>query len=720
MNKTIGWLGALLLLLLVIVGVRLYDSGNPQMPVSPTRPGAASEGPLALRLGHNINVETAMHAAAARFAQEVAARSEGRVKVTVHPNQELGNDHAMVEMARRGELDMLLTPTAKLSVAVPEMQYADLPFFFSSRDELYRMLDGPPGDALLKKLGRIDLVGIAFWENGFKHFTANRPLRQAEDFAGQRFRIMKSRMLAAQFETLGATPIPIDFHATRQALADGAVDGQENPLVAIVAMGFHQVQSHLTLSSHGFLGYVFSISGKVYETLPPDIRELLVETARGLSAWQREETQRREQTFLDEIEAAGVEIYRLDDGERAAFQRKLANIPDRFEAVIGPDLLAKTRELRWRALPAQQRQQEWVIGLDADLSSASAVAGMAIRRGAQLAIDQINADGGLLGKPLRLIALDHQGIPARAVNHLEEFARIPNLLAVIGGKQSYVIGEELATIQRLQIPYLIPWAAATHLTQHQHQPNYIFRCSVADDIATPFLLERATASGQRTAMLLERSIWGRSSEQAVIDWQAAGGEGVVDIAWFNRGEEAFAPYLQAIAAKGADSLIMVANPRESIHIVKAMAARDTPLPIYSHLGVTGGDFQRHAGEALKRVELKFLQTVTLAPQAPARALPLLARYRQRFGDESARTIPAPMGTLHAHDLVNLLARAVEQAQTGERAAIRDALERIETYQGVVRDYRQPFTPRRHDALDATDLVLARFAADGGIIRAEAR
>jgi tripartite ATP-independent transporter DctP family solute receptor len=720
MNKTIGALGALLLLLLVVVGIRLFESGSQGLPDNQPQSKVERDGPLELHLGHNINTETAMHAAAERFAEEVAERSEGRVKVVIHPNQELGNDHKMLEMARHGELDMLLTPTAKLSLAVPEMQYADLPFFFSSQEELYRMLDGPPGDALLKRLTRIDLVGAAFWVNGFKQFTANRPLHRPEDFADTRFRIMKSRLLVEQFNALGATPVPIDFHATRQALADGAVDGQENPLVAIVAMGFHEVQSDLTISNHAFLGYVFSISGKVYQQLPTDIRQILVDTAKGLSAWQRQETKRRETRFLEQIKAAGVEIHTLTEAERAAFEARLATLPDRFEEVIGPDLLAKTRELRWRALPASAHDKEWLIGLDADLSTASWIAGMAIRRGAQLAIEQINANGGLLGKPLRLLALDHQGVPARSIANLEQFAQIPNLLAVIGGKQGHVIGDALDTIQRLKIPYLIPWAAPSHLIQYDQQPNYLFRCSAADQFVTPYLLDQATANGKRTAMLLERSIWGRSNEAAAKKWQEAGGEGLVAIEWFNRGQEAFAYQIQKLIADGAQNILFVANPRESVHIVKAMAARPDPLPLYSHWGLTGGKFWQDSKESLARVDLQFIQTMTLAPKVPERARPLLEQYHQQFGGEPEQWIPAPAGTLHAFDLVKLLALAVEQAQSAAPPAVRDALEEIEDYPGVVSHYRYPFAPHRHDALDASNLELARFDDQGRIVGVETR
>ena len=387
----------------------------PVQPVSVAEAPAQPEVRYHLRLGLNLSRGSALHAAAERFAALIAERSQGRAQVTVHPDQELGYDEQMVEMARTGELDLVLTPTAKLSPAVPAMQYADLPFYFSSREELYAMIDGQPGNLLLAKLSSIGLVGITFWENGFKHFTANHPLRRPDDFAGHRFRVMKSRLLVEQFKTLGAIPVPIDFHATYQALADGAVSGQENPLVAIVGMRFHEVQNYLTLSSHAWLGYLFSASQSVFAELPQWLRDLIVQTARELTVWEREETARRETTFLQQVRDAGVEVIELTPEEQQRFQAVLAPLARQLAMAIGYDVLAKTEELRLRQALPQLQPAPLIIGLDADLSSGASQAGAAILRGVDLAVEHINAGGGLLGRPVRLVAMDHTGSQTRGL-----------------------------------------------------------------------------------------------------------------------------------------------------------------------------------------------------------------------------------------------------------------------------------------------------------------
>lgn len=297
---------------------------------------------LTLRLGLNMPKGTALCDAAERFALLVEERSGGNVQVKVFPNQELGNDHEMIEMVREGDLDMALTPTAKLSPLCPAMQLLDLPFLFPSREQTYAALDGEPGRLLLKELDPYGLVGVTYWGNGFKQFTGPRPLRTPADFEGLKMRIMKSRILAEQFEALGAFPLPVDFHRTYDALQDGIVDGQENPLVAIVSMRFHEVQPHLTLSNHGYLAYAFYISEKVWDELPPGVHDLLTQTALDVTPWERQEMTRREVDYLQIIEAAGVKVHELTLAERSALREATEIVVTANRNLIGPHLVDTT------------------------------------------------------------------------------------------------------------------------------------------------------------------------------------------------------------------------------------------------------------------------------------------------------------------------------------------------------------------------------------------
>lgn len=576
-GTTLARLAGLFLCLLVGLAGCARDDGS-------AVPAPAEDGGVrTLKLGLNIAAGSALHAASQKFAELVEQNSHGKLKISVFPDQKLGTDDQMLEMARRGELDLLLIPTAKLSSAIPAMQYADLPFYFSGRDELYAMLDGEPGRLLLGKLARIGLVGLTFWENGFKQFTANRAIRAPEDLRVLRMRTMKSQMIADQFSSLGAKPIPIDFHATYQALKDGAVDGEENPLVAIVGMRFHEVQRHLTVSNHAYLAYVFAGSKPVFESLSPEMRAVLADSARNLTAWEREETARRDRGFLDQIRAAGVAVTTLTGEERQRFSAALAPVADKFALEVGYDLLAKTEELRYRkAAAGSQERRPLLIALDADLSARGARAGGAIYRGIQMALDDINRSGGLLGQPVRLLALDHGANAATGRRNLEVFAQDPAVLAVIGGMHSAVVADELADIHRLKLPYLIPWAASQALIRHEHSPSYTFRVSSSDEQVVPFLLERALRGHRKVGILLENSGWGRSAESALQPPLAKLPAGRHEIVWFNNGDPLLGTAVDRLVQSGCDALVFIGNGIEAGEVVQAMARQGRPIPIFAH------------------------------------------------------------------------------------------------------------------------------------------
>ncbi|MBF0455350.1 MAG: DctP family TRAP transporter solute-binding subunit [Magnetococcales bacterium] len=451
-KKVISLLFATLLIIVAVLVVRVYES--PVMNVK--RVGVKPEL-IHLRLGVNIPEETALYAAAVRFSEEVARKSSGRLKVTVHPGQSLGNDNQMVEMARRGELALVLTPTAKLSTAVPAMQVLDLPFFFSSPEALYTALDGEFGQQLLAKLDPIGLRGVAFWGNGFKHFIANRPLHSPSDFSGLTMRIMKSPIIQEQFELLGATTLPIDFHSTYKALVDGVVDGQENPLVAIVSMDFLTVQSHLTLSNHAYLGYLFSISKKRLNELALDDQRILVQTAEEMTHWEREETLRREQGFLDKIRQAGMVVGQLSQEEIQVFQGVLNHLSRKFEPILGADIISLAQESILLSRLESDTPTPLLIGLDLDLSLINPQASLALKQGVELAIHEINQEGGVLGRPLSLIAKDNQAIPERGRDNVVNFHLFDSLIAIITGKAWPVLSAELELAGELGIPLLLPW-----------------------------------------------------------------------------------------------------------------------------------------------------------------------------------------------------------------------------------------------------------------------
>jgi branched-chain amino acid transport system substrate-binding protein len=370
--------------------------------------------------------------------------------------------------------------------------------------------------------------------------------------------------------------------------------------------------------------------------------------------------------------------------------------------------------------PMPQSDDSIVIGLDADMTSASAKSGEAIRRGIFLAIQEINQAGGVLGQELELIVRDHRGNPVRGIDNIEELAGIEQVVTIVGGIHTPVALEELVTIHDCGIPYLSPWAAGTPLVTNGYSPNFVFRVSVRDEYAGEFLVDATVRSGKKhLALLLERTGWGRSNQTAMVNAMKTRGLTPSTIQWFNWGEISLQEQVDEVVAAGADAVLLVANPLESALAIQAMASvvESKRLPIVSHWGITGGDLSEETVANLPKVDLVFLQTFSfLKPNPSERSRTLVGEYCNAFDDaDSARDIFAPVGTAHAYELVMMLASAIEVAGTTDREAVRDALESLGSISGLIRDYKKPFSKHHHDALTIDDFNLAQFDQEGSIL-----
>jgi C4-dicarboxylate-binding protein DctP len=301
--------------------------------------GAMAAAKWTMKFGHDMPEDSAQHVAAMKYAELVKERTKGQVEVKVFPAQQLGTDPEMVQQAQMGTLEIVLPPTAKIGGFAPQLQLADLPFLFPSKETCYKVLDGPVGDKLLALLEPKGLKGVSFWESGFKQMTANKAIRKPEDFAGMKVRVMESPLLIAQYKQVKANPVPIDFSETYNALQQGVVDAQENPLVSIVNMKFYEVQKYTMLSSHGFLGYAFLFSKKVFDGLPADIQKILRDTARELAAFERADTARREAGYIERIKKGGSQIVEFSAAEKAAFEKAFRPVHQQFAKTIGEELL---------------------------------------------------------------------------------------------------------------------------------------------------------------------------------------------------------------------------------------------------------------------------------------------------------------------------------------------------------------------------------------------
>lgn len=299
-----------------------------------------------IKLHHDLTEDAAQHKGLQEFEKLVEERTEGRVDIQIFPNNTLGSDTEVAEMMQSGSVEAALIPTAKLSGFYAPLQVLDLPFLFSSRESCYGTLDNEEFKSMvLDPMTDINLKGINFWESGFKQMTANKDLQSPEDFKGLKFRTMESPLIIAQFEALGAAPLPIDFGETYNSLQQGVVDGEENPLVSIVNMKFYEVQKNCVISNHAYLAYALLFCNDYWEKLPEDIQNVIVEAADEAVQMERQLTIDNEDGYIKKIEEFGTTVTYLSDEGKEALTEAMKPVHEKFRDVIGSDLLDKTYEI---------------------------------------------------------------------------------------------------------------------------------------------------------------------------------------------------------------------------------------------------------------------------------------------------------------------------------------------------------------------------------------
>ncbi len=368
--------------------------------------------------------------------------------------------------------------------------------------------------------------------------------------------------------------------------------------------------------------------------------------------------------------------------------------------------------------PAAAEKAPLLIGIDAEFGLLRSTSAQAIHLGAQAAVNDINAAGGLLrGRPLQLVLRDNHSVPARGVENLKQLAELPGLVAVLGGRFSPVILEQLPLIAAQRIPFIALWSSADKIVRNDMQPNYVFRVSLHDSIAMPFLLEHAKRRGlSRVGLLLSNTAWGRSNLEAAERYQREGRSGtIVASSWINWADTSLISKYRGITAAGAQAIVVVANDEAAI-LVREMAELPAAqrVPLILHWGATGGEFVEQAGAALHEVDVAVLQTFSFFnadPQQRARFL----RSASPLGVQRFEDIRSAVGVAHAYDAVHLLALAITRTGSDDRQRIRDALERLPAWRGLVKTYRPAFTPANHEALSSSDLLMARYRADGVLV-----
>lgn len=365
----------------------------------------------------------------------------------------------------------------------------------------------------------------------------------------------------------------------------------------------------------------------------------------------------------------------------------------------------------------EERLRPVLLGIDAEFGLAGSVSAQAIELGARAAIAEINAAGGVLGgRPLKVVTTDNRSIPARARRNVRELAAMPDLVAIFGGRFSPAVLEVLPIVQELGVPFMAVWSAADNIVKNGMDPNFVFRLSVPDSLAMTKMLDTARQRGMaRVGLLLTNTAWGRSALAGAENFaQTSPDPRIVSVVWYNWAEKSLIDKYQQLRAAGAEGIVLVANDDEAAILIREMAQlpSEQRLPILSHWGITGGQWQ--AGAALEKVDLSVVQTFSFFRAEPA-ALERFLDAAAFSGIKSIDAIRAPVGVAHAYDMTHILAKAIEIAGSTEREKVRDALEKVPEHDGLIKTYRPPFTPSRHEALGLEDLHMARYRADHVIV-----
>lgn len=302
--------------------------------------------PVRIRFSHVVAENTPKGQTALRFKALLEERTQGRMRVDIYPNAQLYSDRDEMEAMQLGAVEILAPSLSKFGrLGFPEFELFDLPFLFSTQADVRRITEGGLGQALLQRLQRQHMVGLGFLDNGFKHMSANRPLLEPADYLGLRMRVQSSRTIARQMRALGARPVDLPFSETRRALGTGVVDGTENPISNFWTQHMHEVQSDLTLTGHGFIGYAIVIHAPFWRNLSELQRQHMTSAMKEALAWGNSVAAGQNEQALHALRASGsTRIHELTPGQHLRLRTAVQPAWDDLARRIGQNWLDSVRQ----------------------------------------------------------------------------------------------------------------------------------------------------------------------------------------------------------------------------------------------------------------------------------------------------------------------------------------------------------------------------------------
>jgi branched-chain amino acid transport system substrate-binding protein len=367
------------------------------------------------------------------------------------------------------------------------------------------------------------------------------------------------------------------------------------------------------------------------------------------------------------------------------------------------------------AVPSASAADPIRIGHVAALSGASAQSGEAITRGLALAIDEINAKGGLLGgRKLELVQRDDESNPPKGLLAARELMFKEKAVAIFGGIDTPVSLAMVPLVNKEKAIFMGVWAAGTGITRNGAKPNYVFRVSAVDDLVDIKLLKYAHQKfgAKKAGLMLINNPWGESNERGLHAASKADPSiQIAGVGKFEANDVDMVPQLARLKDAGADAIILVVNTPPGAQMMKSRERMGWTVPVISHWGISGGRFPELAGPTAG--DAHFVQTYSFFGKQSPTGERVLAGLKKKYPQiKGPEDIFAPVGTANAYDAMHLLALAIEQAKSADAEAIRVALEDLkQPYEGLIKTYNKPFSADNHDALGPDDYTMVRYDGD---------
>lgn len=323
-----------LLILVLFIGYRQNFMNISSLPYDDEQNGLKEQ--IIIHFSHVVAENTPKGLAAAKFAELVKEKTNGRVIVQVYPNGILYHDENEFEALKKNDVQMIAPTFSKMTSYLPSWQVLDLPFIIETDEQLKQVLTGPLKEELLAELNTLNIKGLQFWSNGFKQIAANDlPVIVPSDFQNLRIRVMSSDLINKQFSLLGAIPVTTTFGNVFYEIENKSIQAQENTISNLYSKGFHTYEKHITVSNHGIMGYAVMMNESFWNSLEPDIQQHILDALHEMSDWQFETSIAMNKASLQELENhPNVSIYFLTDEERFSWKQELMPIHDSFSREI--------------------------------------------------------------------------------------------------------------------------------------------------------------------------------------------------------------------------------------------------------------------------------------------------------------------------------------------------------------------------------------------------